>query len=66
LRSPPLIGPDATLSTNITAERNNLMAFYAAGIAAYTGDRQAWANQITQVLHQDPGNPYYRWAVGQP
>jgi spermidine synthase len=63
---PPLIGPDPTLSTDITAERNNLMAFYAAGIAAYTGDRQTWATQITQVLHQDPGNPYYRWAVGQP
>jgi hypothetical protein len=63
---PPLIDSNAALSTNITAERKNLMAFYAAGIAAYTGHRQTWADQIRQALHQDPGNPYYRWAVGEP
>lgn len=51
---PPLIDPDVILSTNITAARKNLMAFYAAGIAAYTSDRQTWANQIRQALHQDP------------
>jgi spermidine synthase len=41
------------------------MAFYAAGIAAYNGDRQAWASNISQTLRQDGDNPYYRWAVSK-
>ena len=61
---PPVIG-SGTPSTDIAAERESLMAFYAAGIAAYNGDRQAWARNITQALQQDPDNPYYRWTVGQ-
>jgi spermidine synthase len=62
---PPLIDSSGTSSTDISAERENLMAFYAAGIAAYNGDRQAWASNISQTLRQDGDNPYYRWAVSK-
>jgi spermidine synthase len=62
---PPLSDSSGTSSSAISAERENLMAFYAAGIAAYNGDRQAWARNISQTLRQDSDNPYYRWAVSQ-
>jgi spermidine synthase len=61
----PLSDSSGTSSSDISAERENLMAFYAAGIAAYNGDRQAWARNISQTLRQDSDNPYYRWAVSQ-
>jgi spermidine synthase len=41
------------------------MTFYAAGLDAYKGDRQAWAHDIGEVLRHDPNNPYYQWALGQ-
>lgn len=62
---PPLIDSSGTSSADISAERENLIAFYAAGIDAYNGDRQAWARDISQTLRHDPGNPYYRWAVSR-
>ena len=62
---PPLIDSSGTSSAEISAERENLMAFYAAGIDAYNGDRQAWARDISQTLRHDPVNPYYRWAVSR-
>ena len=62
---PPLIDSSGTSSTDISAERENLMAFYAAGIAAYKGDRKAWARNISQALRHDPDNPYYNWAVSR-
>jgi spermidine synthase len=66
LRTEPLlIDSSGASSADISAERENLMAFYAAGIDAYNGDRQAWARDISQTLRQDPDNPYYRWAVSR-
>ena len=62
---PPLIDSSGTSSADISAERENLIAFYAAGIDAYNGDRHAWARDISQTLRHDPGNPYYRWAVSR-
>jgi len=66
LRSePPVIDSSDTSLANISEERENLMAFYAAGIAAYNGDRQIWAREISQALRRDPDNPYYNWAVNR-
>jgi len=62
---PPLIDSDATLRADIAIQRENLMTFYAAGLDAYKGDRQAWAHDIGEVLRHDPNNPYYQWALGQ-
>jgi spermidine synthase len=28
------------------------------------GDRQQWMRDITQVMREDPGNPYYNWFTG--
>jgi spermidine synthase len=61
----PLAGPDPALSSGISQERENLMGFYAAGLAGYRGDRGTWARDIVPVLRRDPDNPYYRWFVGQ-
>jgi spermidine synthase len=64
LRSePPLTNSSHETTTEITAERESLMAFYAAGIAAYNGDQQAWARDISQALRKNPDNPYYNWAL---
>ncbi len=66
LRSEPsVIDGTGTSLTDISVERENLMAFYAAGIAAYNGDRQAWARSISRALQHDPDNPYYNWAVNR-
>ena len=62
---PPLIKSNPESSAEITKQREGLMAFYAAGIAAYKGDRQGWARSISQALQMDHDNPYYRWAIGQ-
>jgi spermidine synthase len=66
LRSDPLvIDATGTSQMDISAERENLMAFYAAGIAAYNGDRQTWAHSISRALQHDPDNPYYNWIVNR-
>ncbi len=62
---PPLIKSNAELSGEIKTKREGLMAFYAAGIAAYKGDRQGWAYSISQALQMEHDNPYYRWAISQ-
>jgi spermidine synthase len=66
LQSEPLvIDGTGTSQMDISAERENLMAFYAAGIAAYNGDRQTWAHSISRALQYDPDNPYYNWIVNR-
>jgi spermidine synthase len=62
---PPLINGSSVLSADISAERENLMRFYTAGLDAYRGDRETWAQDIGEVLRRDRDNPYYRWAVGE-
>jgi spermidine synthase len=62
---PPLTGSNLAVSSDISTERDNLTSFYAAGLDAYKGDRQAWARDIGVVLRRDSNNPYYRWVVGK-
>lgn len=61
---PPLVNADAALEAAIAAQRQNLLDFYSAGIAAYNGDRDLWSRTITRVLAQDAHNPYYLWITG--
>jgi spermidine synthase len=60
----PLVGADDSFRTAVQGERDSLFAFYAAGIAAYAGDRQTWARSLEQAFKLDRGNPYYRSVVG--
>jgi spermidine synthase len=45
-------------------DRKIIFAFYAAGLAAYSGDRDQWSTAIQRVLDRDADNPYYRWVAG--
>jgi len=63
---PALANNNPEFSAEIARQRESLMAFYAAGIAAYNGDRLGWAHSISQTLQMDHDNPYYRWAISQP
>jgi spermidine synthase len=63
-KKPPLANGNLALSAEVELEHKTLMTFYAAGLDAYKGDRQAWSEDITNVMRQDPGNPYYRWTAG--
>jgi len=62
---PPLLNADESLRSEVRSERETLLDFYAAGIAAYDGDRQTWGEAITRVQAKDPHNPYYRWIIGR-
>ncbi|WP_408431732.1 fused MFS/spermidine synthase [Paraburkholderia fungorum] len=61
---PPLQGADNAFRTAVENSRGALQRFYAAGLDAYKGDRDAWAQDIGDALRADPGNAYYRWLVG--
>ena len=61
---PPLQGADAEFHAELEAERQTLMHFYASGIAAYSGDRKAWVDNLRYVVAHDGLNPYYSWFTG--
>jgi spermidine synthase len=61
---PPLTGADDALRREITGQRQGLLDFYAAGLAAYNGDRDAWSAAMQRVLNVDRENPYYIWIAG--
>ena len=60
----PVVGADDALRAEIAQQRRELQDFYAAGIAAYHGDRDGWSKAIERVMASDPDNPYYRWIAG--
>jgi spermidine synthase len=60
----PVVGADDALRAEIAQRRRDLQDFYAAGIAAYNGDRDGWSKAIERVMASDPDNPYYRWIAG--
>ncbi|MFM0674176.1 spermidine synthase [Paraburkholderia sediminicola] len=65
LRSePPLLHADETFRAALNAERGALQSFYAAGLDAYRGEREAWSRDVSNALHAQPDNPYFRWFVG--
>jgi spermidine synthase len=61
---PPLTGADDALRAEIARQRESLLDFYMAGIAAYKGDREQWSEAVQRVLAEDGKNPYYRWIIG--
>jgi spermidine synthase len=63
---PPLDGADATLRADVARESETLSNFYAAGIAAYEGDKERWRKAIQAVIASDGNNPYYNWVIGSP
>jgi len=62
---PPLRGADDAMWRSIRSEREVLHTFYRAGLDAYRGDRQAWAEHIAAAVGADPDNPYYAWFIGR-
>ncbi|MBO9651661.1 MAG: fused MFS/spermidine synthase [Variovorax sp.] len=61
---PPLQGADAAFEAEVAREHDRLLGFYRAGLHAYDGDREGWAQEMRRVMREDPANPYYRWFVG--
>jgi len=65
LRSePPLTGADNDFLAAMQTEHITLQTFYSAALDAYRGDRDAWQDDIGNVMRADADNPYYRWFVG--
>ena len=62
--APPLQGADGAFRAAMENSRSALQSFYTAGLDAYKGDRDAWAQDIGNVLRTDPDNAYYRWLIG--
>ncbi|HEX7908288.1 MAG TPA: spermidine synthase, partial [Paraburkholderia sp.] len=62
--APPLQGADDTFRAAMEQSRGALQSFYSAGLDAYKGDRDAWAQDISNAVHADPDNAYYRWLIG--
>jgi spermidine synthase len=61
----PLTDPDLDdLRREIATQRQGLLDFYTAGIAAYNGNREVWTKAMQRVLAVDGSNPYYRWIAG--
>jgi len=61
----PVEGADEAMSGQIETERKTLMDFYAAGLAAYGGDRETWSREIAKVQAAEPTNAYYSWIIGR-
>jgi spermidine synthase len=62
---PPLPNGDAALRGEVTRQRQTLLDFYAAGLAAYSGDREHWSEAMHSVQAADDSDPYYRWITGE-
>lgn len=60
----PIHDADAAFLSKAREQQDSLFAFYAAGIAAYEGDRDAWQKDISEAIRNEPDNPYYRWILG--
>lgn len=61
----PVEVADDALRAKIQQKHEALMDFYAAGLAAYKGDQQAWGQAIRRVQAAEPGNSYYNWTIGR-
>jgi spermidine synthase len=59
-----LQGADDAFRAAMENSRGALQSFYSAGLDAYKGDRDAWAQDIGNVVRTDPDNAYYRWLIG--
>ncbi|MDT4844945.1 hypothetical protein FQZ97_789170 [compost metagenome] len=63
-QEPRLSNGSETFLAEVNAQQRRLLRFYQVGLHAYDGQREAWARGIREVMHEDGGNPYYRWFLG--
>jgi spermidine synthase len=61
---PPITHIDDSQRAELAQRRESLHDFYAAGIAAYQGDRERWSQSMQKVFAADPDNPYFTWIAG--
>jgi hypothetical protein len=57
---PPLQGADAALLARLALERETLLTFYDAGLAAYERDEPRWRAATQRMAGRVAGNAYYR------
>ncbi len=62
--SPPLRNASESQWNEVTEDRDRLHTLYAAGLAAYNGDRDRWAQIVSRFGEADLDNAYYRWLLG--
>ncbi|WP_243856677.1 MULTISPECIES: hypothetical protein [unclassified Paraburkholderia] len=51
---PPLLHADETFRASLNAQRGALQSFYAAGLDAYRGKREACSREIRDALQAQP------------
>jgi spermidine synthase len=61
----PLVNSDQNFKAAIEDDRERLLNFYAAGLAAYSRDRESWARYMQRVFSVKDDNAYYLWAIGR-
>jgi hypothetical protein len=61
----PLSGGGGAFQEELEGCRSRLFSFYAAGLAAMAGDRDAWGELIAAVMREEADNEYYRWILGR-
>ncbi len=61
---PPLKGADQAFRAALAGEREQLDTFYSAGMSAYAGDREQYAQNISRLMQLAKDNPYYDWFIG--
>ena len=65
LRSdPPLVNSGPAFTADVRDHWQQLRLFYEVGLHAYNGNRSAWQQDVSRLLREDSGNPYYRWFLG--
>ncbi|ALM86845.1 spermidine synthase [Bordetella sp. N] len=62
--APPIAVNDPALLAAIARERAALDMFYTSALAAYDGDRGAWARNAAALARLSRDNPYLRWFMG--
>ncbi len=66
LRSdPPLVNAGQGYKGAVRDKWQQLRLFYEVGLHAYNGNREAWVEDVREVMSRDGDNPYYRWFVGE-
>ncbi|MFC3637879.1 fused MFS/spermidine synthase [Camelimonas fluminis] len=61
---PPVINAGSELAAATAVESERLRLFYAAGLHAQAGDREAWRRDIVRLMQRAGDNPYYSWFTG--
>ncbi|MBN9604025.1 MAG: fused MFS/spermidine synthase [Afipia felis] len=63
-RSDPLLrGAEQAFISDVSAQRDELDAFYQLGLSVYSRDRTQYARDIGRIMEAARENPYYRWFI---